>query len=436
MQERALLRTWLLGAHAAQVALGLTMLLGLLVFPPIRDAAVDAVFPASQSRGGFLGLRRRVEEHPLADPTRALLTGMFWIGGLGATATLLLRQAPSVARRGREDAPAPVAASAPGTASFALERTMVPAEPSTSTSGVAATQLAGADRSAHPAGAVPETAASPGATAGGRYRIEQELGRGGVGVVYRAWDTVLERPVALKELPPRLVRDPQLAERFRIEARVLARLSHPGMVQVFDLVESDAGMWIAMELVTGGSLDDVLERRGPLPLDEVLRLGADMADALAHAHAQEVVHRDFKPHNVLLTPDGRPKITDFGLAKIAREGPKLTQAGAIMGSPSYMSPEQACGGDTDHRADAYAFGITLYQMLVGRCPFDGDTASVLAAHITQPPPDPAELGVPIPGALGALLSALLAKRPEDRPPDLAAVASDLRSGALRETAGA
>ncbi len=206
---------------------------------------------------------------------------------------------------------------------------------------------------------------------------------------------------------------------------MLARLTHPNMVQVFDLLENGGGMWIAMELVAGGSLDALIEQQGTLPPDETLRLGIALGNALAHAHAQGIVHRDFKPHNVLLTPDGTPKITDFGLAKIAGEGPKLTQVGAVMGSPAYMSPEQASGRVADHRADAYAFGVTLYQMAVGRCPFEGDTASVLAAHITQPPPNPATLGAQVPDALRSLLTRLLAKDPAERPGDLAAVADEL-----------
>lgn len=426
VRDRSLVQAWLLGARRAQIALGLTLVLGLFVFPPIRDAIVDAVLPEQTARGGFLGLSRRSREHPLAGPTRTVLTSVFWLGGLGATATLLVLRAPHVTGRRPED---------PG-GSLELQQTMLPgpgAEPEadwSAASKVPETATVAA-RAAPPApppadgaawSAAPEAApAGP----GGRYQIDEELGRGAMGVVYRARDTVLEREVALKELPSRLVRERSLAERFRIEARALAKLTHPGIVQVYDLVENDAGMWIAMELVSGGSLDAPLEQGSP-PLGEALRLGAEMADALAHAHSQGVVHRDFKPHNVLLTPEGRPKITDFGLAKVAREGPKLTQVGAIMGSPAYMSPEQAAGGDIDHRADAYAFGATLYQMLVGRCPFEGNTASILAAHITQPAPDPADFGVELPAALRTLLASLLAKEPADRPNDLAVVAEELR----------
>lgn len=419
--DRSLTKRWLLGARRAQVVLGLTLVVGLFVFPPVRDALIDAVLPVERTRGGFLGLSTRTREHPAAGPTRGVLTFLFWAGGLGATAGLLVLRARQVAGRpGREPAPGPsaghTAVMASGNDGAGLGAAATQLHPSTSGEAVS-----GAASSSGPAAS---TVGAPAASAG-RYAVREELGRGGMGVVYRAKDTVLEREVALKELPSRLVRDPHLAERFRTEARVLARLTHAGMVQVFDLVENETGMWIAMELVPGGSLDHRLDEARP-SLDESLSLAADMADALAHAHAQGVVHRDFKPHNVLLTPEGRPKIMDFGLAKIAREGPKLTQVGAIMGSPAYMSPEQASGGEADQRADVYAFGVTLFQMVVGRCPFEGDTPSVLAAHITQEPPDPVSLGVEVPPELSDLLRSLLAKSPDDRPTDLAKVAVQLR----------
>jgi serine/threonine-protein kinase len=179
--------------------------------------------------------------------------------------------------------------------------------------------------------------------------------------------------------------------------------------------------------VSGGSLDALIAKEGKLDLSRAATMGAALADTLAYAHRQNVIHRDFKPANVLVTESGGLKITDFGLAKLAAEGPKLTQLGAVLGSPGYMSPEQASGdGAIDHRTDVYAFGVTLFEMVTGRCPFEGDTASVLAAHITKVPPAPSDLGVTVPEQLEALLAKLLSKDPSERPSDLANVADELR----------
>ncbi len=414
-RDPELLRVWVLGARRAQIVLALTFALGLFVFPSARDATLEAVLPATHTRSGFFGRRRRAP-HPAEPYASALLTGLFWASGLGASAALLLLALPPVVARRRgagstsaegEDAP-----EAPGLA-LGMEATLLPTGPAvTRPAEVAITATAIA----------PASPQRP----GGRYVVEAEIGRGGMGVVYRARDAVLDRVVALKELPATLQKSAELAERFRTEARVLARLTHPGVVQVFDLVEDAHGMWMALELVTGGSLDGVLERRGVLPAPELVELGAAMADALAYAHAQGVVHRDFKPHNVLLTPEGAPKITDFGLAKLA-QGPQLTQVGAVLGSPAYMSPEQAAGREADARSDMYSFGVTLYQMATGTLPFEGDTTSVLIQHITQAPPRPVERAADLDPALDALIVRLLDKEAAQRFPDMDAVATALRA---------
>jgi hypothetical protein len=418
-RDPVLLRRWLTSARGAQLALALTFVLGLFVFPSARDAALESVLPASYTRGGLFRRRRR-EPHPAEGFVSFLLTGLYWAGGLGTSAALLVLRLPEVAGRREGEAPgeprveAPLAGPPLGT-----EATLMP----TAAVSAAAASLEATMHAGFATGAV--VTAAP-ARPGGRYAIEAEIGRGGMGVVYRARDTVLDRVVALKELPAALKRSAELVERFRTEARVLARLTHPGIVQVFDLVEDAGGMWMALELVTGGSLDAVLERRGALPEGELLELGAAMAEALAYAHAEGVVHRDFKPHNVLLTAEGRPKVTDFGLAKLA-QGPQLTQVGAVLGSPAYMSPEQASGREADARSDMYSFGVTLYQMATGALPFEGDTTSVLIQHITQPPPPPRERVADLPARLDALIVRLLEKDAALRFPDMASVA-----GALRE----
>lgn len=431
-RNRDLAREWVLGARRAQIAFAITVVAGFLVFAPLRDVVVDAIHPPRRSRSLFG--RGRDRPNPKGSVLRTGMTSLWWLTGLGTTAALLVLHAPAVRGR-REDEAEPdeqspgadisVAATmagpaAPKSDAQATAATMAgPGAPKSDAQAVAATMAAGAD-----AGTDASESSLP-RIPGDRYAVIEEIGRGGMGVVYRAKDPVLGRVVALKELPRALVRDATLAERFRIEARVLARLTHSGIVQVFDFVENEHGMWMAMELVLGGSLDGLLEKKGPLPVDELTRLGAQMARALAYAHREGVIHRDFKPHNVLLTREGEPKITDFGLAKIAREGPKLTQAGAIMGSPAYMSPEQASGKETDNRTDVYAFAVTLFEMAAGRCPFVGDTAAVMVGHLTQEAPTLTELAPDAPPALAELLASMLAKDPADRPADLEEVAKAL-----------
>jgi serine/threonine-protein kinase len=246
-----------------------------------------------------------------------------------------------------------------------------------------------------------------------------------MGIVYRARDRVLDRLVALKELPPEFRCNESLAARFEREARVLAQLTHTNIVQVYDLVHEGGRMWMAMELIQGGSLAELLEARGALVVEEVTRLGGDLARALSFAHQRGVIHRDFKPGNVLLTPEGVPKVTDFGLAKLMQQAPTLTHAGSVLGSPSYMSPEQAAGRDVDARSDIYSFGVTLYEMATGRTPFQGDTMSVMRQHLTQEPPPPRDHAEQLPGSLESLILAMLAKDPAERTPDMETVAAKL-----------
>jgi serine/threonine-protein kinase len=247
-----------------------------------------------------------------------------------------------------------------------------------------------------------------------------------MGIVHLGHDTVLDRPVALKELPAGLFGAKELIDRFRVEARALAKLAHPGIVQVYDLVDEPNAMFMAMELVEGGDLDQRIEASGATSAGEVARIGAALAEALRFAHERGVVHRDFKPQNVLMTPEGQPKITDFGIAKLAH-GPKLTQTGAVMGTPAYMSPEQASGMVIDARTDVYALGITLYELATGKVPFEGETAAVLVQHLTETPAAPNVRGATLPEAIESLILRMLAKEPDARP-TLHEVEATLRAG--------
>ena len=188
----------------------------------------------------------------------------------------------------------------------------------------------------------PRPTAPPRPEPSGRYTLQEELGRGAMGVVYAAMDRVLDRAVAVKEFSPSVVSDPQLMERFEREARSLARLTHPNIVQVYDLLEETDRLWMVIELVEGGDAATLLSRRGRLDPVETARIGAQVAEGLAYAHGRGVVHRDVKPANVLLTRDGTAKVADFGIAKMLGSGQE-TVAGTVFGSPSYMSPEQASG---------------------------------------------------------------------------------------------
>ena len=247
-----------------------------------------------------------------------------------------------------------------------------------------------------------------------RYRLVEPVGKGGMGQVWRGYDEILKRSVAVKEilLPGGLEgteRDYLIARTLR-EARAAARLHHPGIVTVYDAIQFDDVPWTVMEFVSGPSLQEVIARDGRLPWEQVAALGVDLADALAHAHAAGIVHRDLKPGNVLLA-GRRTVLTDFGVARILDATTELTAEGALIGTPQYMAPEQIEGGSIQAPVDLWALGATLYTAVEGRPPFDGPTlTAVLAAILTRPPPIPQHAG-----PIAPMISALLSKAPSQRP---------------------
>jgi len=244
-----------------------------------------------------------------------------------------------------------------------------------------------------------------------RYRIIKLLGSGAMGNVYQGEDTLLKRDIALKQLAPQLSHDERILARFRQEALALARLSHPNIVQVYDFIEDGGFFWIVMELVTGGELEE--KQATSLSQQEALRLAQQMAEALGYAHQQGVIHRDFKPANVLMTASGDVKITDFGIAKLTQSS-LHTQLNTVMGTPSHMSPEQANGNKTDQRTDIYSLGIVLYQMLCNELPFGGDSKSIIAQHLTKKPPSLANAHKNISTELDWIVQKMLAKDPDER----------------------
>ena len=259
----------------------------------------------------------------------------------------------------------------------------------------------------------------PGSLLAGRYEIRQQLGSGGMGVVYRAFDRELKEPVAIKTLKPELLGDPTLLERFKQEIRLARRISHPNVVRTHDLGEADGTYFITMEFVEGTSLDELLKRRGSLPLDVTLTIGRQLCRALEVAHFQGVVHRDIKPQNLVVDAKGFLKVMDFGIARLVEgrqpPGEGLTAEGSIIGTPEYMAPEQLMGQAVDGRTDLYAAGVVLFECATGRRLFSGTSfATLLLKQVQDAPPDPRTLVPDLPEAFAATVLKALAKRPEDR----------------------
>lgn len=270
----------------------------------------------------------------------------------------------------------------------------------------------------------------------GKYRLDAILGRGAMGVVYRAFDPLIERTLALKTVQHR-VGDPEQAQellrRFRTEAQAAGRLMHPNIVAVHEYGEANDLAWIAMEFVDGRPLSE-LSGQQACALPQVLAWMHDLLAALDYSHAHGVVHRDIKPANLLVTRNGRIKVGDFGIARI--ESSTLTQTGAMLGTPSYMSPEQFRGEAIDSRSDLFSAGVVLYQLLTGQRPFSGTTAAVMQQVLTHSPAPPSRLNPLLPAALDAVVMRALAKTAEARFADAAAFLQALEAAAAAAGADA
>jgi eukaryotic-like serine/threonine-protein kinase len=262
----------------------------------------------------------------------------------------------------------------------------------------------------------------------GRYEIVEHLARGGMAEVYVAHDQLLDRRVALKVLFPEFAADRSFVERFRREARAAAGLNHHNIVSVYDTGEENGTYFIVMEYVEGRTLRDIIRSEGPLLPQRAADIGADIAAALAFAHRHGVVHRDVKPGNVLIDRAGRVKVTDFGIARAGDMQENLTQTGAVMGTATYFSPEQAQGGAIDPRSDVYSLGVVLYEMVTGRPPFSGDSPVAIAyQHVRETPTPPSSVNPDVPPDFEACVLKCLAKNPANR----YATADDLRADLIR-----
>jgi len=455
VRKPAVVRYILSSARPAQVALAAAVLLFFLNHSPVTDKVLTKVFPPQESKKLF-GLIKQENENPGKKLIHVVITMALWVSfGRGLLLLWLyipdgVSRAASLARRkeleadklmGVEPSEALLLYQAAWNLTIDSELesnlkarieevkfTAWASGSSITKTGIITkegTVAKGLDsRTLHKTFSGQKSSFSVGPE--GRYSVEEKLGSGAMGVVYRAKDRSLDRQVALKELPQWLSNDQDCVSRFRREAKALASLTHPYIVLVYDLVEEDRRLWLVLEFVEGGALATYLRTHKQMPISEAAKLTAQIAQGLAYVHSKGIIHRDLKPSNILLTSNRDPKISDFGIAKLAKSS-SLTQEGTPIGSPHYMSPEQAKGGSVDERSDIYSLGITFYEMLTGRVPFKGETSSVLAQQITQPPISPRQLLPKIPVALETLILKMLAKDPEMRPQNMMAVANSLES---------
>ena len=251
---------------------------------------------------------------------------------------------------------------------------------------------------------------------GGRYRLVRHLARGGMAEVYVAEDQLLNRTVAVKILFPELAHDEAFVERFRREARAAASLNHHNIVSVYDFGEDEGSWFIVMEYVEGRNLRDIIRSEGQMDPPHAASLGAEVAAALAAAHAQGIIHRDVKPANVLIASDaGTVKVADFGIARAAGARQGLTMPGTVLGTATYLSPEQAQGAEVDFRTDVYSLGMVLYEMLAGKPPFTGDSPVAIAyQQLSQTAPPPSTHNADVPPALDAIVMRAMSKNPDER----------------------
>jgi serine/threonine-protein kinase len=264
----------------------------------------------------------------------------------------------------------------------------------------------------------------------GRYAIQSELGRGAMGVVYKATDTALERTVAVKTVNMALERDgaEKYEARFYQEARAAGSLNHPNIVTVYDVGKEGNVAYMAMEFIQGAELRSLLAEGRPLPVSQAVSVASQVAEGLAYAHEHGVVHRDIKPANIMVLADGPVKITDFGIARMRANNDELTQSGMMLGSPKYMSPEQVIGKRADHRSDIFSLGVILYEMLTGSAPFSGENVTALMYQIVNfAPPAPSAVNAAVPELLNFIVAKMLAKPLEERYQSAQELANDLRN---------
>lgn len=416
--KKPLLKMWLGGAHREQIFSAIIVLSLLFLAPSIINGISYWIYPATDKRLLFIFNSGQEAPNPLRNRLFFILMAGCWLIGLVSIGILFIQQLPKSLLLAQQR-------------SIQLQKQAIAlqdSDPDTSrlllgeARGLILDNDVALDKANDPENStkaddltvvISKVDQAKIQLLAQRYRLEKVIASGGMGIVHQAFDTTLERTVAIKELFGNSGQSEESIARFRQEARSLAKLNHPGIVPVYDFLQESGKFWMVMELLEGGSLHDLLEKEHKLTIARALKATKTITEGLHYAHQHNIVHRDIKPMNILFDRDQQPKITDFGTAKIARSSIH-TQDGLIIGSPYYMSPEQAAGKALDHRSDLYSLGITLYQMLTGEVPFKGDTAAVLAQHITQVPSNPRGINAEITPTLNQIVLKLLEKDPKQR----------------------
>ena len=389
IKKPELLKLWLLNPAKARIFLFACLLIYLILASHLSQAIVDAWHPLNQEsfKTGVMELLnspilRKLEN--LREVRYWQLLSLFWFVGISIALIILVLDLPQSIKHGARlsaESMRPAGAVKDTQSCGEIAKTQVVLDAEKKIRFVGQNQ---------------------------RYRIDKAIASGGAGIVYQAEDTMLGRKVALKELLEDVATDAEQSERFKSEARALAMLNHPQILPIYDLLEESGHFWLVMELLSGGTLNDKIQTAALEHLRSI-EIISGIAAGLECAHQQGFVHRDIKPANILFASDGTFRITDFGIAKHRTSGIK-TSHGLILGSPGYMSPEQAAGEPVDARSDIYSLGITMFQMLTGELPFQGDVSSVMAQHITKSPPIPSSIDASIGEELDAVVLKMLAKK--------------------------
>ena len=421
-------------ARAVTIASGADHLIG--VAEPIRSAGGDVY-------GGFVALRARGAE--LA-AFRALRRTMGWAVGLGVLLALVsaffvarqisgpVRRLAAATRRVQDgdydvdivvrsrDEIGVLSQAFKGLVEDLKEKAAL-VEYMMQASGAAATQpITSAATAVREAAARPSIASGgdvlrPGSVFAKRYDVKEVIGAGGMGVVYRAFDRELQEPVAIKTLRPEAMAGETALERFKQEIRLARRIAHRNVVRTYDLGEVGGMYYLTMEYVEGTSLKQLIASRGRIPVPVALTVGKQVCRALEVAHAEGVIHRDIKPQNMVVEPNGFLKVMDFGIARLVNppKGQGLTEAGTSIGTPDYMSPEQLSGAELDARSDLYAAGVVLFECVTGKLPFEADTTwALVAKHLEEPVPDPRTMNAEVPEGLAQVIRTAMSKSPGDR----------------------